>query len=109
VTFAITAEVHAFDNASVVETLEAQAAAAHSARQLAGARPVIVSPVTFKMRHNPYATGAVPPTPPGQLPTQVDLRQMSLLGAGWTMGSLKYLAESGVSSVTYYETTGWRA
>jgi hypothetical protein len=67
VTFAITAQVHAFDNASVVETLGAQAAAAHSARQLAGA-PVIVSPVTFKMRHNPYATGAVPPTPPGQLP-----------------------------------------
>ncbi|HZY43804.1 MAG TPA: hypothetical protein VFF70_03565 [Anaerolineae bacterium] len=108
VTFAITPQVHAFDNASVVETLEAQAAAALSARQLAGTRPVIVSPVTFKMRHNPYATGAVPPTPAGQLPTQVDVRQMSLLGAGWTVGSLKYLAESGVSRITYYETTGWR-
>ena len=33
---------------------------------------------------------------------------MSLFGAGWTLGSLKYLAESGVESVTYYETTGWR-
>jgi hypothetical protein len=33
---------------------------------------------------------------------------MSLLGAGWTAGSLKYLAESGVLSATYYETTGWR-
>jgi hypothetical protein len=32
---------------------------------------------------------------------------MSLFGAGWTLGSLKYLAESGVASVTYYETTGW--
>jgi hypothetical protein len=38
----------------------------------------------------------------------VDVRQMSLLGAGWTAGSLKYLAESSVHSVTYYETTGWR-
>ncbi len=108
VTFAITPQAHAFDNASVVETLEAQAAAVMSARHLAGSRPIIVSPVTLKMRHNPYATGAVPPTPPGQLPTQVDVRQMSLLGAGWTIGSVKYLAESGVSSVTYYETTGWR-
>jgi hypothetical protein len=33
---------------------------------------------------------------------------MSLFGAGWTAGSLKYLSESGVASVTYYETSGWR-
>jgi hypothetical protein len=33
---------------------------------------------------------------------------MSLFGAGWTAGSLKYLAESDVQSLTYYETTGWR-
>ena len=33
---------------------------------------------------------------------------MSLFGAGWTLGSIKYLSESGASSVTYYETTGWR-
>jgi hypothetical protein len=33
---------------------------------------------------------------------------MSLLGAGWTAGSLKYLAEAGAASVTFYETSGWR-
>jgi hypothetical protein len=33
---------------------------------------------------------------------------MSLFGAGWTAGSLKYLAESEAQSLTYYETTGWR-
>jgi hypothetical protein len=33
---------------------------------------------------------------------------MSLFGAGWTLGSIKYLAESGAESVTYYETSGWR-
>jgi hypothetical protein len=33
---------------------------------------------------------------------------MSLFGAVWTLGSLKYLSESGVYSVTYYETSGWR-
>lgn len=33
---------------------------------------------------------------------------MSLFGAGWTLGSLKYLAESQAASVTYYETSGWR-
>jgi hypothetical protein len=33
---------------------------------------------------------------------------MSLFGAGWTLGSLKYVAEGGVQSATYYETIGWR-
>ena len=38
----------------------------------------------------------------------MDVRQGSLYGLAWTLGSLKYLAESGVHSITYYETTGWR-
>ena len=50
--------------------------------------------------------GAVPE--PGELPSQVDRRQPSLLGGGWTLASAKYLAEAGVASVTYFETTGWR-
>jgi hypothetical protein len=33
---------------------------------------------------------------------------MALFAAAWTVASLKYLAESGAHSVTYYETTGWR-
>jgi hypothetical protein len=33
---------------------------------------------------------------------------MSLFGAAWTVGSVKYLGESGAGVVTYYETTGWR-
>jgi hypothetical protein len=65
-----------------------------------------VTPVTFKPRFNPNATSAEAARP-GDLPSQVDPRQMSLFGAGWTLGSLKYLAEHGVASVTYYEPTGW--
>jgi hypothetical protein len=33
---------------------------------------------------------------------------MTLLAAAWTVGSIKALGESGVHSVTYYETVGWR-
>jgi hypothetical protein len=33
---------------------------------------------------------------------------MSLFGAAWTLGSVKYLAEAGADSSTYFETTGWR-
>jgi hypothetical protein len=60
------------------------------------------------MRFNPYATGPVPELQPGELPPQVDVRQMSLFGAGWTVGSYKYLAEAGTQSITFYETSGWR-
>jgi hypothetical protein len=108
VAYSINPQVHAFDNASLAETLEAQAATVESARQIAGDRPLAISPVTLKMRFNPVATGPEPAPPPGELPPQVDVRQMSLFGAGWTAGSLKYLAEGGVASITYYETSGWR-
>lgn len=108
VCYSLNPQVHAFDNLSLVETLAAQAATVDSARQFSGVTPLAVSPVTLKMRFNPNATGPEPEPKPGQLPPQVDPRQMSLLGAGWTLGSLKYLAESGTHSLTYYETTGWR-
>ncbi|MBW7882636.1 MAG: hypothetical protein H3C34_08360 [Caldilineaceae bacterium] len=108
VTFAINPQVHAFDNTSLTETLACQAMTVQSAGHLANGGPVHVSPVTLRMRYNPYATAAPPPTAPDRLPPQVDVRQMSLFGAGWTLGSVKYLAEGGAASVTYYETTGWR-
>jgi len=106
--FAICPQAHAFDNASLVETLEVQGKAVESARRLGKELPVRVSPVTLKMRFNPYATGPVLELGPGELPPQVDVRQMSLFGAGWTLGSFKYLAEAVAQSVTFYETTGWR-
>jgi len=108
VTFSITPQIHAFDNASIVETLGAQAIAVETARRIAGELPVAVSQVTLKPRFNAYATGPEPVIPPGQFPPSVDVRQMSLLAAGWTVGSIKYLVAGGASSITYYETTGWR-
>jgi hypothetical protein len=105
VAYSLNPQVHAFDNASLVETLKAQAATVDSARQFCGGLPIAVSPITFKMRHNPNATA--PETAPVSLPPQVDVRQMSLFGAAWTAGSLKYIAESGAHSATYYQTRGW--
>jgi hypothetical protein len=60
------------------------------------------------MRYNAYATAAPPPTPAGELPPNVDVRQMSLFGAGWTVGSIAAMAAGGAASATYYETVGWR-
>ncbi|MFN7934933.1 MAG: hypothetical protein U0R19_16505 [Bryobacteraceae bacterium] len=104
--YSINPQVHAFDNASLTENLAAQADTVNSARQFAGGKPIVVTPVTFKPRFNPNATGPVAAPPPDVLPTQVDPRQLSLFGAAWTLGSLKYLSEAGASSVTYFETAG---
>jgi hypothetical protein len=100
-TFAINPQVHAFDNASLLETLEAQGVVIRSARRLADGRPVIVSPVTLLPCHNPYAAVPLPWSPP-----PADYRQPTLFGAVWTLGCLKYLSESGASSVTLFETVG---
>jgi hypothetical protein len=108
ITLAICPQVHAFDNASLVETLQVQGSVVESARRLGQGKPVMVSPVTLKMRFNPYATAAPATVPAGELPPQVDVRQMSLFGAAWTLGSIRSLADSKTESITYYETTGWR-
>jgi hypothetical protein len=107
-TYSINPQVHAFDEASMVETLEAQTMTVESARAFAEGKPVVVSPVTLRMRFNPDATGPEPAPVPGALPPSVDPRQMSLFLAAWTLGSVRALAEGGAASITFYETTGWR-
>ena len=108
VSYSINPQVHAFDNMSLAENLEAQAVTVRSARDIIGNVPLFISPVTFGPRFNPDATGRDPDPSPGQLPSTVDARQMSLFGAVWTVGSLRYLAQERVQSITYYETAGWR-
>ncbi|MGI9254016.1 MAG: hypothetical protein ACR2J8_09730, partial [Thermomicrobiales bacterium] len=106
--FPMNPQVHAIDNASVVETLAAQAATVDSARAIVGARPISAGPVTLKMPFNPNATGPAPELPPGMLPANVDERQPSLFAAAWTAGSIGRLAGAGVDALTYYQTNGWR-
>ncbi len=105
-TFSINPQVHAFDDASLVETLPAQAAAVESARAFAGGRGVAVSPVTFRMRFNPNATGPEPQPKPGEPPASADPRQRTLFGAGWTAASAASLAAAGTASVAYYQCSG---
>jgi len=105
--FSINPQVHAFDEASLIENLGAQAATIESARAFSH-RPLVVSPITLRPRFNAVATSDTA-SKEGDLPTQVDPRQMSLLGAAWTVGSLARLAPlEAVHSLTYFETTGWR-
>jgi hypothetical protein len=94
--YSINPQVHAFDNATLVENLEAQASTVRTARSFAGERWIAVTPVTLRPRFIP-ANGA---------PVDPDPRQSSPFNAVWTLGSIKYLAEAGANSITYYEVTG---
>lgn len=100
--YSLNPQVHAFDDASLMETLPAQAETVASAVYLAGGKPVAVSPITFKMRHNPNAMGE----PCLSLAAQTDPRQHGPFGAAWTLASLKHLTLSAASSLTYFEAAG---
>jgi len=104
--YSINPQVHAGDNLTIIENLEGMEATVESGRLVGQDHPMAIGPITFRPRFNPNATGPEPETLPGELPARVDSRQMSLFGAGWTVGTLKALAKPGVHSITYFETTG---
>ena len=86
-------QIHGSDNDTLIEALEGQNWTVASAKKFADDLPVFVTPITLKPRH---------------CADTIDPRQASLFGAAWTLGSLKYLTEGGVLSVTYFETQGAR-
>ena len=96
--YSINPQVHAFDDASIVENLEGQAHTVRSARKFVANKWLAVTPVTLRPRFNP--NGGSDPS------ARIDPRQKTPIGAAWTLGSYKYLAETGADSVTYYELAG---
>jgi D-apionolactonase len=105
--YSINPQVHAFDDRSLMENLEAQAATVESARQFCE-QGVVLTPITLRPRFNPNATSKTMESD-GQLPSAVDRRQRTMVGACWMAGSLAALLPcEGVVSLTYFETTGWR-
>jgi hypothetical protein len=104
ISFSIHPQEHAFDNLSIIETLEAQLAVATSAKAIYPGKEIHILPVTLRKRFNPYAT-----TASGKIidtDQQKDPRQSSPFCASWTLGSIKHLAQAEVSCITYYECVG---
>ncbi len=107
VCYSFNPQVHAFDDLSLIETLEAQPATVQSALQFCD-QGLILSPVTLRPRFNPNATSSSQ-EPEDQLPSTVDRRHRTLFGAAWTLGTLsRLLPLDHVENLTFYETTGWR-
>ncbi len=108
IAYSINAQVHAFDNRSVMETLEAQGDTVRTAKTFVSSARICISPITLKPRFNAVATGPKIETAHNELPFQVDERQPTLFTAAWTLGTLATLAGAGAESLTFFETTGWR-
>ncbi len=107
VSFTTTAMLHAGDDTSIVEGLEALPAIALSAARISGDRPFAVGPSAIGMRMNPY--GEAPFANPGNIRQAMnfnDPRHRGLLGAAWALGFFARFAEGGADSVTLGGTTG---
>ena len=104
--YANSAQVHAFDAASIVETIAGQADTVVSARQFAPNCPIRVSPVGLHARFNPDAAAPEPNALIYAFPP--DPRQDSLFAAGWTVGCLSALANAGAAHVDFFELFGTR-
>ncbi|HEX2977360.1 MAG TPA: hypothetical protein VHO68_15610, partial [Bacteroidales bacterium] len=106
--YAIHPQEHASDNMTMIENMQAQADTVESTRKFCERKEVHVSPVNLIRRFNAGKETYEHPQEGTMIPPQVDSRILSLFGACWTTGSLKYLISSGVDSITYYETAGER-
>ena len=105
--YSVNPQVHAFDDRTLMENLEAQPATIESGLRLCPSG-LFLSPITLRPRFNPNATVEIK-EPEGELPSTVDPRQRTLVGACWTAGSLAAVLRcKGIVGLTYFETTGWR-
>jgi len=98
VSFSLNPQVHATDDATLVENLASLPSLADSARAFVGSCPLALSPVTLR------------PRPRGRQPIAepADPRQASSFGAVWTAGLLAAAMEAGFAALSLFEPTGPR-
>lgn len=100
VTHGSTAIVHASDDLSVTETLEALPQIFESARALAGWRAYRLGLVSIGMRSNPYgAAVAANPAQVRRTMARTDPRQRGLFAAAWTVGVLAATQGQGIEAI----------
>lgn len=104
VSYAIHPQEHAFDNLSLIENVESQSDTVQTAKIIYPNKKIFISPVTLRRRINPYAYHAKDRAWSNE--QKNDPRQISLWNAGWVLGSLKYLIESGASAISYFQAAG---
>jgi hypothetical protein len=99
--------VHAADDISVMETLEALPYVIQSTRAFIGRTPYRVGPSAIPARDNPYGAAAAPnPNNQRVCLAKMDPRQRGLFAAAWTLGYAAAFAYGGIEVVTMGAPTG---
>ena len=99
--------VHAADDVSVMETLEALTYVVQSAKVLIAGKGYHIGPCSIPARLNPYGASTAPN--PGNARvclSNMDPRQRGLYGAAWAVGYVAALAGGGPSAITLGAATG---
>ncbi|MFL5335300.1 MAG: hypothetical protein ACJ8H8_19435 [Geminicoccaceae bacterium] len=99
--------VHAGDDLSLTEGLEALPYIFQTTRSFAGGKPYWLFPTAIAMRQNPY--GAAPAENPhgGRVAmARTDPREHALIGAAWYAGYLAHAARAGLDAVTLAAVAG---
>ena len=109
VNFSINPQVHSFDDRTLIQNTATQKAIATNAHRIAKGKKVSIGPITLRPRYNPNATQPDKDVSNTPLPSSVDARQRTWFAEGWTVKSIRSIAESeSISTLTYFETLGWR-
>ena len=107
VTFSTTAIVHAADDLSVLQTLEALPHILSSAKHLGAGRPLRLGLVSIGMRVNPYGRDvAANPNLERIAMAKDDPRQRGLFAAAWAVGAWAEIAGEGGESLCLGMTQG---
>lgn len=107
-TFTTCPSVHAADDVSVMETLEAIPHLIRSARAFMGERlPLRVGPSQLGCRENPYGASTAQNEANGRVClTRIDPRQRGLFNAAWIIGYFAACAREGIEAVAFGDFTG---
>ncbi len=107
VTHSVCPIVHAADDISVMETLEAIPSIVASTRHMIGKTPYHIGPSSIPCRDNPYGAAVAPnPNNARVCLSDMDPRQRGLFAAAWNVGLLARFAESGVEAISLGAVTG---
>lgn len=108
VTFTTCPNVHAADDVSVMETLQAIPHLIRSTRAFMGDRlPLRIGPSQLGCRENPYGKSTAPNEANGRVClSRIDPRQRGLFNAAWAVGYFAACARERIEAVAFGDFTG---
>jgi hypothetical protein len=109
INFSINPQVHSFDDRTLIQNTATQKTIGTNAALIAPDKRISVGPITLRPRYNPNATQPDKDVSNTPLPSSVDARQRTWFAEAWTAMSFRSISESSaISTLTYFETLGWR-